>query len=199
MLVDLLDNGNRVGGQPEALYLYGLGGTDGLSLANGSELVCGRPQCLAWMSSKWVHLNDLFAAGVTQVQFASGTLAVSKPLAIGWQGSTGGTDKWSATANWYGAPGGQPATAIRRMAGGRTKNTNDFAAGSQFNGFDFTSNAPAYELRGNPIKLAGDVTNETASRQTIDMDLQLVAGGGLFDTGDEGIVVAGSVSGKGCR
>jgi hypothetical protein len=82
MLVDLLDNGNRIGGLPEALYLYGLGGADGLSLTDNSQVVFDGINVYAWMQADWVHLNDLFAPGITQVPYVGGTLMMLNPAPV---------------------------------------------------------------------------------------------------------------------
>lgn len=38
-LIDVIDNGNRVGPAVEALYLFGLGGPNGLRITNNSSIV----------------------------------------------------------------------------------------------------------------------------------------------------------------
>jgi hypothetical protein len=79
MLVDLLDNGNRSGEAPEALYLYGLGGGDGLELLGGSTLVLEGINVYAMHEQQWVHLNGLFGQDVTEVPFSGGTIMVPEP------------------------------------------------------------------------------------------------------------------------
>jgi hypothetical protein len=80
-LTDILDNGNRLSGQREALYLYGLGGADGLILNPGSTLVLDSIHVYAWLDGSWTDLNGLFAPGVYQIPFQGATLAVPEPSA----------------------------------------------------------------------------------------------------------------------
>ncbi|MBN1910330.1 MAG: PEP-CTERM sorting domain-containing protein, partial [Pirellulales bacterium] len=87
MLLDLFDNGNRTGGESEALYLYGLGGLDGLEIADGSTLVLDgldvyAMQDLGGGTPEWVHLNSLFTGGTTSIPFAGGTVMVAEPSTL---------------------------------------------------------------------------------------------------------------------
>ncbi len=66
-LVDLIDNGNRA--SPEALYLFGLGGPDGLVIQDGSTLLIDNINVYAWIDGDWLHLNSLFGPGVHSVDF----------------------------------------------------------------------------------------------------------------------------------
>jgi hypothetical protein len=81
-LVDILDNGNRVNGNGESLYLYGLGGQDGLVLNAGSTLVVGEVNTYAWMDGEWIHLNSLVSAAQPTVAFHGGVLMVPEPSTI---------------------------------------------------------------------------------------------------------------------
>ena len=87
MLLDLFDNGNRTGGEAEALYLYGMGGLDGLEMYPGSRLVFDGIDVYARQKNaldqyEWVHLNDLFTPGTKEVAFAGGTIAVPEPSTL---------------------------------------------------------------------------------------------------------------------
>ncbi len=85
MLLDLMDNGNRIGETPEALYLYGVGGLDGLTIHEGSTLVLDGINVYAWMADEpgnWVHLNALFDEGVTSVPFSGGMVAIPEPSGL---------------------------------------------------------------------------------------------------------------------
>jgi hypothetical protein len=79
MLLDLFDNGNRAAGKPEALYLYGMGGLDGLELLGGSKLVLDGINVYAKQRGEWVHLNSLFGPDVKQISFAGGIVTVPEP------------------------------------------------------------------------------------------------------------------------
>ncbi len=72
-LVDLTDNGNRADG-PEALYLFGTGSSDGLSLLDGSTLVLNHLDAYDNIGGSWVSLQALLGNNA-QVPFDGGYLA----------------------------------------------------------------------------------------------------------------------------
>ena len=87
-LVDRFDNGNRRG-TPEALYLFGLGGADGLRILGGSTLYLNPepnppPNELiptyALLGGQVVDLYSLFPAGVHKIAFDEGFLVDAVPL-----------------------------------------------------------------------------------------------------------------------
>jgi hypothetical protein len=83
-LVDVIDNGNRLAGNHEALYLYGMGGTDGLIMTPGSTLILDHLNVYALMDGEWTHLNDAFAnTAATEVAFEGGYLVLPEPGAMG--------------------------------------------------------------------------------------------------------------------
>ncbi len=71
-LMDVIDNGNRGPTTPEALYLYGLGGPDGLSILGGSTLRLNAINCYAKIEGAWVLLNGLFPEGEVQIEYDEG-------------------------------------------------------------------------------------------------------------------------------
>jgi hypothetical protein len=71
-LMETIDNGNRNGSTPEALYLYGLGGPDGLRILGGSTLRLNALHCYAKLQGQWVLLNDLFPQGEVEIPFDNG-------------------------------------------------------------------------------------------------------------------------------
>ena len=73
MLVDLVDNGNRLAGKDEALYLFGSGGDGGLSLLDGSTLVLNHLDAYDYVNGSWVSLQSVLG-GSNQVAFAGGFL-----------------------------------------------------------------------------------------------------------------------------
>jgi hypothetical protein len=74
-LVDTLNNGGRgPAGEPESLYLYGLGG-QGLRLFSGSRLLLGSINCYALVNSRSVNLKSLIPAGTNSVVFDGGFIA----------------------------------------------------------------------------------------------------------------------------
>jgi hypothetical protein len=74
-LVDTLNNGGRgSAGEPESLYLYGLGG-QGLRLFSGSRLILGNINAYATVNSRMVNLRSLIPAGTNSVAFDGGFIA----------------------------------------------------------------------------------------------------------------------------
>ena len=77
-LVDQLDNGNRGDAGVEALYLQGFAGSEnGLRILGGSTLVIENIQVYAQESDEWVEINSLFPAGVNQIPYDDGFIALS--------------------------------------------------------------------------------------------------------------------------
>ena len=78
-LSEVFDNGNRgpmgLNGE-EALYLYGLGGPDGLRIEGGSILALNSINVYAWdgASGQQVHLNSLFGPGDFRIPYGNGFL-----------------------------------------------------------------------------------------------------------------------------
>ncbi|MBN2473428.1 MAG: PEP-CTERM sorting domain-containing protein [Pirellulales bacterium] len=82
MPLDLFDNGNRTGGAHEALYLYGVGGLDGLELVDGSTLVLNNVNVYAMVEGSMVHLNSLISPGAMAAPFSHGTIMVPEPSSL---------------------------------------------------------------------------------------------------------------------
>ncbi len=111
-----------------------------------------------------------------------------------WNGG-GGDDYWNTGANWGGiAPVGGDALFF----GGNTRLTpdNDILADTSFAGITFNNGADPFTLVGNQITLGGNVTNNDADTQTIDLDMILDATR-TFTANTGAIVVSGALSGAG--
>jgi autotransporter-associated beta strand protein len=125
------------------------------------------------------------------------TAMLIEPYAVWTGGMTG--NRWTSAANWGGSPPLDPA-AVRfgsTTTGGFVTTNNDFAAGTQFNGITFTGDNTSYTLAGKAIKLGGPVVNQSAINQTVNLDMEIVLGGGTFDTGANNITIGGKISGTG--
>ncbi len=99
-LIDAIDNGNRgVGGEAEALYLYGLGGPTGLHILNDSALVLNGLNVYAWdpIEGQQVHLNSLFGPGELRIPYDNGFLQLV-PLDFQWDSNEGGD--FNLGSNW---------------------------------------------------------------------------------------------------
>lgn len=81
-LVDVYDNGNKGQRSNEALYLYGLGGPDGLVLLGGSTLYLDNLNVYARENGQWVHLNALFGPSSTVIAYSGGFLHLPSPSGV---------------------------------------------------------------------------------------------------------------------
>jgi autotransporter-associated beta strand protein len=112
-----------------------------------------------------------------------------------WTGG-GALPNWSASENWSG--GTPPSAGDRPVFSGTTGLTanNDFVWNLSFAGLLFAETAGAFTVGGNPIALGGDITNLSASAQSIALDMALPGNRILStDTGD--ITVSGRFTGAG--
>ncbi|WP_428389434.1 hypothetical protein [Mucisphaera sp.] len=77
-----LQGGRSAPGVNEALYLYGVSGSDGLSLLDGSELVLDGINVYANVSGVLTHLNALFGPTDTVIAFGGGTLRLERSAGL---------------------------------------------------------------------------------------------------------------------
>jgi autotransporter-associated beta strand protein len=112
-----------------------------------------------------------------------------------WSGGGGLDTAWSNAANW-----GDVATVANEFLcfSGSTglSNTNDFA-GTQFDGMMFSAGAGAFVLNGGAVNLAGDITNNSANTQTINLPLVLTGGSCALNAASGNLTVAGPISESG--
>jgi autotransporter-associated beta strand protein len=123
------------------------------------------------------------------------TIVPANDLAT-WSGGGEPDTAWSNAANWGGV-----ATAANEFLcfSGTTalSNANDFAAGTQFDGMMFSAGAGAFVLDGGAVNLAGDVTNNSANTQTIDLALALTGGSWALNAAAGNLTVARPISESG--
>jgi hypothetical protein len=143
-------------------------------------------------SVQWMAFlnNPNYGAGSLFVDDAS---LVDNTIAVPvWNG--GGADSnWSTGGNWGGTA---PTSPVALTFGGTTRltNTNNMAADTVFGGIQFNSTAGAFVLGGNAIGLSGDVVNNSASGQTVNIGLVLQQNTHL-NAAAGNITVGGAISG----
>lgn len=112
-VLDLFDNGNRGSNDYEALYLYGLGGLDGLFIHPGSTLVLNDVDIYARIRGVMTHLNALFPYGSSVIQVGENFVVQGDALAgdynsdgkvdgadfLAWQRGFGSTTNLAADGN----------------------------------------------------------------------------------------------------
>jgi fibronectin-binding autotransporter adhesin len=115
-----------------------------------------------------------------------------------WDG-LGADANWTTDDNWGGtAPVANDSLTFDGTT--QTTNTNDFAAGTQFNGITLNQNSGPWTLSGNAINLAGNifVTSNSSSARThiLNMDLALQNAATTITTrGNDNITLNGLISG----
>ena len=122
------------------------------------------------------------------------TLNIANLMLSIWQG--GGADtNWGTAGNWQ--TGNLPSNAYAlTFAGTNTANNNNLAAGTSFGNITFDPTAGAFNLSGNTITLAGDITNSSTNSQTISLPVTL-AGLRTINTGSYNMTLAGPLGGPG--
>ena len=85
-LRDAVDNGNRQGGTPEALYLggnvFGALSGNGLQILGGSKLILGQYNAYAFLNGQMRSLRSLLPPGSNSVAFDQGFIATAAGPAI---------------------------------------------------------------------------------------------------------------------
>ena len=119
----------------------------------------------------------------------SGVLAQSV-----WNG--GGADAlWSNGDNWGGTapatPGELHFTGVTQLGP-----QNDLA-GFTATRIEFLSGAGAFNITGNAIGLSGNIVNNSASAQSLGLNMALTAGTHIFQTGSGSLTLAGNLSENG--
>lgn len=130
-------------------------------------------------------------------------LSIHPARGITWDGGSKRTDNWidgnganSGERNWM--QSSSPAAGDALVFGGSTRLTpnNNTPADTNYAGITFDSTAGAFLLGGNRITLGGNVTNNDADLQTINMDLILSATR-TFSAASGDLAVGGVISGTG--
>ncbi len=117
-----------------------------------------------------------------------------------WDGGSTNSSNWTVANNWD--PDGVPgAYAALTFAGtNRLTPNNNFPSGTRFGTItfaDFPARAGAFNLVGNTVNLVGDVINESATAQAINMPLAITAGNRSFAAVSNNITVSGVISDSG--
>jgi autotransporter-associated beta strand protein len=139
-------------------------------------------------SSGGRHVAGILALAVL------GTLSGVSRAADTWTGLSGTTSNWSDGANWQATTPPVANDALIFDGSNQTSNTNDFTAGTQFNGITFAATASPFTLAGNAVNLGGDVVNLSTNPQTVNTDLGLVGNTNFNATGAT-LTFGGNISG----
>ncbi len=144
-------------------------------------------------SGKWwysIHVVDVNGVTSTEHDAGFGPTSVTVQRVSKWSG--GGTNaNWSTAANWGGAAMAANDYVEFAAAAGASAN-NDLAVGMQFGNVTFDAGAGAFTLNGNAVNLAGDITNNSANKETINLPLVLT-GNRTLNAAAGSLTVAGNI------
>lgn len=119
------------------------------------------------------------------------TSATSMAADFTWQGNGG---NWSVGANWLGGTAPSGTGHILYFNGATQTSINNQL--SSVGGINFNAGAGAFTLTGNALTLTGDIVNNSASTQTISLDLALSGTSRIFNTRYGDLDVSGDISGS---
>lgn len=111
-----------------------------------------------------------------------------------WDG--GGADaNWRTAANWDADAMPLVGDSLVFTGAVRTAAANNFGITTNFTGITFGSNASAFTLSGNQVRLTGGITNETALLQTITLSITNTAAINI-NAGTGGITLGANMQGS---
>ena len=182
-------------------YVYGIYSTadnyDDAFIWNGSSYTTFNIPGAASTSISGIYGQTILgtyedSAGHDYIYEAVDTSIVPEQASV-WNGA-GTTANWSDGNNWDGnAPSAGSTlvfTAVNQLA-----TNNDFPADTQFNGILFDATAEPFTLSGNGINLNGDITNNSPSPQTINLNLALQQNINIT-AATQSIAIAGNIGGN---
>lgn len=141
-------------------------------------------------SSVQAVLNQA-SSDLNDLDFTDAATALNQFQNRTWSGGSG-SNNWSSSSNW--GPSTVVATNVLTFSGNaRLSTNNDFPAQTQFNGFIFAAGAGSFTLSGNSINLYGNITNNSAAPQTVNLNLGLESNS-TMNCASGNISIAGSIS-----
>ncbi|MFD0894172.1 hypothetical protein KBB96_02465 [Luteolibacter ambystomatis] len=115
-----------------------------------------------------------------------------------WDGE-GADGKWSTAANWDANTLPTASTLIQFGGTSQLASSNDlFSAGAVSGGLQFNAGAGPFVITGNGLSLTGNVTNNSASLQTISLPLS-ISGASIIDAASGPITLGGVLSASGAN
>lgn len=117
-----------------------------------------------------------------------------------WLGNS--SVNWSTAANWASGSVNKPPLAgdslFFGLAGSSGASLNDdLTAGTVFNAITFSAGADALTLSGNSINLAGNVSDQAANTETVNLPLAMTGNRVCIVTNGGNLVLGGVISGTG--
>ncbi len=109
-----------------------------------------------------------------------------------WDGG-GADDDWTTDENWSGDTAPASGAQLRFAGSTRLNNVNTFADNTQFAGIVFEAGAGGFTINGAPVNLTGNLVNESANTQTVNLDVVLDGNDRLIAATAGPIVVSGEI------
>jgi autotransporter-associated beta strand protein len=117
---------------------------------------------------------------------------VTAPGWANWSGGNPAGANWGASANWAGVAL-VPGDSLAFNGSQLLNNTNDIAAGTIYSNIVFNPGAGSFVLNGNPITLAGGITNNSSNPQTVALGLDF-SNSITLDGASNLLVIAGGLT-----
>jgi autotransporter-associated beta strand protein len=142
-------------------------------------------------------LYDVIVGGQTyQLDLVKGTTnyGLMTPISGAMWNGGGSTSNWSNSANWGATSLTTNAPLVFAGTTGLAPN-NDSAAGTTYAGITFNAGAGPFVVAGNAIVLGGDIVNNSANLQTINLPLALQQNTN-FNAASGNLAIGGVISGS---
>jgi autotransporter-associated beta strand protein len=111
-----------------------------------------------------------------------------------WTGGSSSDSYWSDATNWGGiaiAPG----NPLIFSGSNRPNNTNDTASATAYSNIVFSAGTAAFVLKGNPITLNGNITNNSANPQTVGLGLNF-SNSLVFNGASNTLIISGGLTNR---
>jgi len=178
---DLTVNGNSITINPLALLLtgapYRLFNYSGSLIWNGDLSVSGPNNYTFTVNTNTPGQINIVASGGPPV----------------WNGGSATVNNWSDPANWGGVTIA-PGDTLYFAGNNRLNNTNNTAPDTAYTDLAFNTDAGAFVLNGNSILLAGNVINNSANTETINIPLSYTTSRSFNGGSGGGLIIGGGVT-----
>ncbi|MCP5532378.1 MAG: autotransporter-associated beta strand repeat-containing protein [Akkermansiaceae bacterium] len=113
-----------------------------------------------------------------------------------WDGGAGDAF-WSSGANWAGDLAPPAGNSLVFAGTTNVVNENDYPSETSFAGITFDAGAGDFEITGNPIDLAGPLSNLSTATQIVSLDMGLAASRDIIVASGGSLICDGVFSGAG--
>lgn len=178
---NLTVNGNQININPQGL------------------LQTGVPYRLFNYTGTLTEVSPFFVPGVNGYTFTVSTATPGQVNLVAsggppvWNGGSATVNNWSDPANWNGVTI-NPNDTLYFAGSTRLNNINDTTADTTYTDVVFNTGAGAFTLNGNSIILAGNVANNSANVQKVNLGLSYNTTPRTLNGGSAGLIIGGGVT-----